>query len=474
MPSRDHINDLRPLITEGSLHVRGDGSYDDDAFLAFGTDRSKQFAPDFHVLVFPGSTAETARLVKFCNERKLNIVPSGGRTGLAGGAVATRDEIVVSFAKMNRITGFDPHLPALLLEAGVITKIAQNDAAERGYLFPLDLAAAGSSFVGGNVATNAGGLRVIRLGMLRDYVAGMTVVTGAGEILTFPGTILKNNTGVDLKQLFIGSEGTLGLITELTIRLAPRPRAASTALFAVPGGPAAALEFLGALRKHGIAPFAFEFFDAASVDAVRKHLDLAEPFGEQYDWYVLVEWDAAETDDDALLELFQSLTDDGILAGVRLALNSAQVNELWKYREGISESLSLGYTVRKHDLSIPLAEIDGFVRTARALLAPHAENVRGVFFGHLGDGNVHLNLIKARDDLADEDFHERCRDLEASLYEITAKLRGSVSAEHGIGLLKKEQLHHSRSPEELRLMRALKQVFDPAGVLNPGKILQDV
>lgn len=473
MSPRDHIPDLRALITEGTLHVRGDGTYDDDAFLEFGTDRTKRFTPDFHVLVFPGSTAETARIVKFCNERALQIVPSGGRTGLAGGAVAARNEIVVSFAKMNRITGYDPHLPALHLEAGVITKTAQDEAARRGFLFPLDLAAAGSSHVGGNVATNAGGLRVIRLGMLRDYVAGLTVVTGAGEVLTFPGTILKNNTGVDLKQLFIGSEGTLGLITELVIRLARRPRAPATALFGVPGGPAAALEFLSTLREHGVAPFAFEFFDAASVSAVRAHLDLPEPFAEPCDWYVLVEWDGAESDDDALLELLQSLTEAGMLAAVRLAMNSAQANELWKYREGISESLSIGYTVRKHDLSVPLASIDSFVRTARNLLANHGETVRGVFFGHLGDGNVHLNLIKAAPNLADEDFHNTCRELEAALYATVAELRGSVSAEHGIGLLKRDELHHSRSAEELRLMRALKHVFDPAGVLNPGKILHE-
>ena len=470
--ANDHVAGLRACLTGGALYVRGDGERSEAEFLEYGRDRTRRAAPDFQILIFPTTTEEVAAVVRYCYEHSLAITPSGGRTGLSGGAVAATGEVVISFDRMTRLLEFDPYLPALHVEAGMITAVAQTHARERGYQFPLDLAASGSSQVGGNIATNAGGTRVISIGGLRDYVTGLTVVTGAGEIVRFPGHILKNNSGIDLRQLFIGSEGMLGLITEAVIRLAPAPRREATALCAV-ADVAGALDLLAGLRAAGLRPLAFEFFDAASLGMVCEHLTLAPPFREAHAAYVVLGWDEALLSLDAAVEtVFTGSPAANHIIDLRLAGNSEQAALLWKYRESISESLAMiPPAVHKQDVSVPAGRMTRFLRDVHDMLAARFADVRLLVFGHLGDGNLHLNYVPGAGGASgarpDGDA------IDEAVFPLIAAADGSISAEHGIGLLKKKYLHYSRSAAEIQVMRGIKALLDPRGILNPGKVLPD-
>jgi FAD/FMN-containing dehydrogenase len=484
-----HLAGLRACLTQGALVSRDDDTLSVAEFLEYGRDRTRVAAPDFRVLIFPQTTDEVAAVVRYCYEHSLAVTASGGRTGLSGGAVAAADEVVLSLGRMNRLLDFDPYLPALHVEAGMITAVAQEHARGHGYQFPLDLAASGSSQVGGNIATNAGGTRMISVGGLRDYVTGLTVVTGTGEILSFPGHILKNNSGFDLRSLFIGSEGALGIITEAVIRLAPAPRSEATALFAV-DDLGAALCLLKAVRGGGVRPLTFEYFDAASLRIVCRHLDLQPPFRSPSPGYVILSWDESDQAMEAAVEVFASDAAAEFTRDARVAANSDQAAQLWKYREGISESISgEASVVHKHDVSVPAAAMAGFVDDAQNLLDRDFPGVQLLVFGHLGDGNLHLNFIPAtraeiggpeaagpefrdpRVESADAKFRQNMPKIDAELFPRIARAGGSISAEHGIGLLKKKYLHYSRSEAEIQFMRGIKGVLDPGGILNPGKVL---
>lgn len=446
-------------------------SLDAAEYAAWGADRARGYEPRHSGVALPRSVAELQALVRFANERGIALTPSGGRTGLVGGAAAIHGEIVVALSRMNRVLGYDPYLPALRLEAGVITADAQRIAAEHGRLFPLDLAASGSSQIGGNLATNAGGIRVIGYGGLRDYVVGLTVVTGAGALLQFPGGLLKNNVGYDLKQLFIGSEGTLGIIAEATIRLAEPIREPVTALVAL-ADLAGALQLLELAREAGLRPLAFEFFDAAACAAVCAHLELPAPFAAEHPCYALLEWDRAQAPGDAEGFFFERALEAGLARDAAVAESSSGRASFWKYREGISESLSRGYVVHKHDLSAPIAVLPEFCEEVRGIVDRGFPGFRPIFFGHAGDGNVHLNLVKTPD-CPDADFRARLPALDAEILGAVQKIGGSISAEHGLGLLKRNAIGYTRSEEEIRLMREIKSIFDPAGILNPGKVLPE-
>lgn len=483
----EHVTGLRACLTEGTLVTREDDALSEAEFLEYGRDRTRLAAPDFQVLIFPGTTEEVAAILKYCYDHRLAVIASGGRTGLSGGAIAAQGEVVISMSRMNRLLDFDPYLPALHIEAGMITAVAQEHAREHGYQFPLDLAASGSSQVGGNIATNAGGTRMISVGGLRDYVTGLTVVIGTGEILRFPGHILKNNSGFDLKSLFIGSEGSLGLITEAVVRLAPAPRQEATALFAVESL-ATSLELLTALRGAGLRPLTFEFFDAASLDIVCRHLNLRPPFSTAYHGYVILSWDEMDLSIDQAVEVFASDRLSALMLDVRVAGNSTQAAELWKFREGISESISQeALLVHKQDVSVPAAAMAEFLEYAADLLNRQYPHITLLVFGHLGDGNLHLNFIPAQTGIGQpgprqssdsgsvesiqEKFLQSMPEIDAQIFPRIQSAGGSISAEHGIGLLKKKYLHYSRSEAEIQLMRGIKQVMDPGGILNPGKVL---
>ncbi len=458
----DHLSAIERIVGEGAL-LRPD-RIDRAELQSWGEDRTQGLRGAPGAVALPRTIEEIQEIINYCRKHKIAIVPSGGRTGLAAGAVANQGELVLSLSRMNRLLEFDPYLPALRAEAGRLTAQLQQDAADQNYVFPLDLASAGSSMLGGNLAANAGGIRVIAYGSLRDYVSGLVVVTGAGDIIRFPGEILKNNTGYDLKQLFLGSEGTLGLIVEATVRLAAPPGQARTAL-AAQDSLAQSLALLAHLRRSGLRLLAFEFFDQSALTAVCRHLQIPPPFAESWPCYSLLEWDAAAGADGN--EALEQAIEQDLAADLQIATTSAAQKRFWSYREAISESLSMEYSVHKHDLSAPLARLPDFVRQSAAALVDLP--VTPVYFGHAGDGNIHLNLIKA-ETLSESQFQQMRPELDQRIFELIRQAGGSISAEHGIGLLKRESLPLSRSPVEIAAMRGIKALFDPDGIMNPGKI----
>lgn len=442
----------------------------------YGRDWTRVVSPAPSAIAFPRSTDEVSRLLAACNEEGVAIVPSGGRTGLAGGAVAANGEIVLSLAKMRRMDEVDQLGATVRVQAGAITEAVHAHCARHGLTWPVDFASKGSSTVGGNVATNAGGVKVIRYGLTRQWVLGLEVVLANGEVLRAPGALEKNNTGLDLRQLFIGSEGTLGVITEATLKLTRLPGVTSVMLFGVRDVPGV----LRLFREARTGPFtiaAYEFFSQRSLDRVVAHRKLRPPFAERSEYYVLIEAEGdGPTEGDAarLAEKLEpwiervfseALADDGTLAQ-----HSGEARALWALREGISESLSATGLPHKNDVSLPIAALGAFAADLEQLFARRYPGWEICLFGHVGDGNLHINVMKP-DALERADFFAKTKDADRDLFAIVQRHGGSISAEHGIGILKKPFLSFSRSEAEMSVMRAVKRALDPNGILNPGKIL---
>jgi FAD/FMN-containing dehydrogenase len=406
-------------------------------------------------------------VVLLANELNLAIVPSGGRTGLSGGAVAKDGEIVVAMDRFNEVVNFNPVDRSVTVGAGMITANLQDFATEQGLFYPVDFAAAGSSQIGGNIATNAGGIKVIRYGMTRDWVMGLKVVNGAGDILELNKGLVKNNTGYDFRHLFIGSEGTLGLICEATIELARPPADSTVLVLGVDSFPA----ILDVLRTFSVQMelSAFEFFSQSALDKVTAQMGHAVPFATQAPFYALLEFEsAAEAELDTAMALFEQTVEQGwVLDGV-LSQSLSQAEALWKLREDISETL-WHWQPYKNDISVLVSRMPDFLREVDELVEHSYPDFELVWYGHIGDGNLHLNILKPQT-LSNEDFVARCVPVSKEIGQLLAKFEGSVSAEHGVGLLKKDYLHYSRSPLELELMKQIKKVFDPNAILNPGKL----
>jgi glycolate oxidase subunit GlcD len=437
---------------------------------AYGRDWTRVVPPKPSAVVFPTSTAEVARVVKLCASHRVPIVPSGGRTGLSGGAVAARGELVLSLERMRRMGPVDLLARTVRVEAGAVTQAVHEHCAPYGLTWPVDFASKGSSQVGGNIATNAGGVKVIRYGLTRQWVLGLQVVTGTGEVLELNGALEKNQTGLDLRQLFIGSEGTLGIVTEATLKLAPLPNASDVFFFALESFPAV-LSLFAEVRASGFVVNAFEMLGHNCLEAVLRHRRLRAPFEAGSPYYVLLEVERPSSDDAIrrLEDWLERLFSEGKVVDGALAQSSAEARSLWALREGISESLSALYTVWKHDIALPIAKLGGFVDDFLRMLATTYQGFELFLFGHIGDGNLHVNIRKP-EALAKVEFLERCRAIDGSLFALVRAYQGSVSAEHGIGLLKKHALAFSRSPAEIAMMRAVKKALDPEGILNPGKI----
>lgn len=462
-------DELKRLIPPENVFVRGDGRMESGEFDSFGIDRTKLYNSNYEILCFPKNTEETARIIKFAYENKISIVPSGGRTGYAGGAIAKNGEIVVSLRKMDQVLDFDPFFASITVQAGMVTQNVHKEAEERGYIFPVDFAAAGSSHIGGNIATNAGGVRVVRYGLTRNWVLGMKAVTGKGEILDFNGSILKNNTGYDLKHLFIGAEGTLGIITEVTLKLAPVPKDSSVVLLAVPDY-GKILEVFRETHKSPLPLLAFEFFTERCLGKVMEHLGVSRPFASESPYYVVMEFEIREEkDSDYMYEFLENITNLELISDGSIAQNSIQKKTFWKYREGISESLSILHTVHKNDISLPLREMASFISAMEELLMKKYPGFEIALFGHIGDGNLHLNILKPRE-MSEEVFFSSCKKVDPEMFELIRKHNGSISAEHGIGLLKKDFLSFSRSETEIKIMKEIKKILDPENIMNPGKI----
>ncbi|MCI5065874.1 FAD-binding oxidoreductase [bacterium] len=434
----------------------------------YGADTSKNFTGEASVVLFPRTTEQVQAIVRRCCQERLAIIPSGGRTGLCGGATATEGEVVLSLEKMNAIGDIQPSDRLVVTEAGVTTQRLKEKAGEFGLDFPVNLASWGSSQIGGNIATNAGGMHVIRYGDTRKWVLALTVVTGDGTILRTGKSLQKDNTGYDLKNLFIGSEGTLGVITEATIALTRKPPVLTHILCGVNHE----TELIDLLQRcHGELKHlaAFEFFTKAALAAVIRFRSCADPFEKRYPFYALLELE--ETATPQLEEFLMEGLSEGIIQDVVIAQNSKQSQELLALRESISETLSSHFTPYKCDISVPVSTIPPFLTELAALFAQHAPDYELVPFGHVGDGNVHVNWLKPEGE-SREKFFERSKLLDRHVLNLVTDLHGSISAEHGIGLLKRDVLHLSRSPEELAYMKAIKQTFDPHGILNPGKVLE--
>ncbi|XP_039084571.1 D-2-hydroxyglutarate dehydrogenase, mitochondrial isoform X1 [Hyaena hyaena] len=416
------------------------------------------------VLLKPRTSEEVAHILRYCHERNLAVNPQGGNTGMVGGSVPVFDEIILSTALMNQVISFHDVSGTLVCQAGCVLEELSRHVEERGFVMPLDLGAKGSCHIGGNVATNAGGLRFLRYGSLHGTVLGLEVVLADGTFLNCLSALRKDNTGYDLKQLFIGSEGTLGVITAVSILCPPKPRAVSVAFLGCPGFPEVLQTFSTCKGLLGEILSAYEFMDAECMRLVRHHLRLTSPVQES-PFYVLVETSGSRAGHDAekLNDFLEQVLHSGLVMDGTVATDHTKVKALWALRERISEALSRDGYVYKYDLSLPTERLYDLVTDLRARLGPQAKHVVG--YGHLGDGNLHLNVTS-------EAFSPSLLGaLEPYVYEWTAGQRGSVSAEHGLGFKKRDVLGYSKPPEALRLMQQLKALLDPKGILNPYKTL---
>jgi FAD/FMN-containing dehydrogenase len=433
----------------------------------YGRDWTRVHAPAPAAVVLPGSIEEVQQVVRLAAGQRLAIVPSGGRTGLSAGALARNGELVLALDRLNTIEDFDPVDRTVRCGAGVITVQLQEYALERDLFYPVDFASSGSSQIGGNISTNAGGIKVIRHGMTREWVAGLKVVTGTGELLDLNRGLLKNNTGYDLRQLVIGAEGTLGVVVEATMRLSDIPRNLAVLVLGVPDM-ASIMHVLAAYRG-AMTLSAFEFFSELALSKVVAHQGLQRPFETSAPFYALLEFEQPDGEAmDRAMALFEHCVEQGwVLDGV-ISQSVSQAQALWRLREDISETISR-WTPYKNDLSTVVSRVPEFLAEVEAVVSENYPDFEIVWFGHIGDGNVHLNVLKP-DELEMEEFQRRCGEVSTWVFEIVQRYGGSISAEHGVGLLKKDYLGYSCSDTEIAIMRQIKKAFDPAGIMNPGKI----
>lgn len=443
-------------------------STDPAVLQSHGSDWTRFRAPNPLAVVFPRTVDEVITLVKVAAQNGIALVPSGGRTGLSGGAVADHYEVVVSFDRMRSILDFNAIDRTLTVEAGVVTQTIQEYAAQFDLYYPVAFASQGSSQIGGNIATNAGGIRVLRYGLTRDWVVGLKVVDGHGNLLECNHGLVKNASGYDIRHLMIGSEGTLGLIVEATLRLADVPAPSRVMLLAVSD----LASMMNVFRRYNdaLTLTAFEFLSDQAMHHVRVGHDLPAPMDGGSPYYALLEFECQDDaqEETALMCFEQGLEDGSVTDGV-ISQSDAQAADLWQYREGISEAITR-YTPYKNDLSVRISVVPAYLEALDQLIKQHYPQFEVLWYGHIGDGNLHMNILKPGD-MTTGEFEAACQHVNPLIFELTRDFKGSISAEHGIGLLKQPYLNYSRSAVEMELMRGVKAVFDPFGILNPGKLL---
>ncbi|KAG1347473.1 D-2-hydroxyglutarate dehydrogenase, mitochondrial [Cocos nucifera] len=452
---------------------------DEDRLSAANVDWMRKYKGSSQLLLLPRNTEEVSKILRHCNSRRLAIVPQGGKTGLVGGSVPVYDEVIISLASMDKIISLDKGISPftiqhssfsvngiLICEAGCILENLNSFLANEGFIMPLDLGAKGSCQIGGNVSTNAGGLHFIRYGSLHGNILGLEVVLADGTVLDMLGTLRKDNTGYDLKHLFIGSEGSLGIVTKVSILTPPKLLSTNLALLACKDFLSCQKLLLEAKRELGEVISAFEFMDSGSMDMVLAHMDgVRNPFQSSlYDFYVLIETTGSdESYDKAKLEAFLLRSmEGGLILDGAVAQDINQASSFWQIREGMSEATVKAGAVYKYDLSLPVENFYDIVGEMRARLG---EKAKVVGYGHLGDGNLHLNILTTQYD------NNILAQIEPFVYEWTSTHRGSISAEHGLGLMKADKIHYSKSPETVQLMASIKKLLDPNGILNPYKVL---
>ena len=464
---------MNQLLEELKTIVGPKGWTDDpDGLQPHVTEWRGRFTGKTPLMLMPASTGEVSRIVATCAVAGIGIVPQGGNTGMCAGGIPddTGTQVLVSMARMNRIRKLDADNYSIEVDAGCVLQTIQEAALDANRFFPLSLGAEGSCQIGGNIATDAGGLNVIRYGTTRALVLGLEVVLADGTVLSGLRSLRKDTAGYDLKQLFIGSEGTLGIITGAALRLFPGPGEVSTALVAVPSS-GTSVSLLGELQTH--FPERVQTFELVSdyvFGLVERHIpDAALPFAHDYPWYVLLE--VASGDDPGRLEevLMDAIENELVLDAV-IAKNSAEVENLWRLRHSISDAERQAGKGLKHDISVPVSRMQEFLLRGDELLRELRPDATLVAFGHVGDGNLHYN-VSLPHSIEPEEFSKEGDRITEAIYDLVAELGGSFSAEHGVGQLKRAYLPKYRAGPEYQLMRTLKQTLDPANILNPGKVI---
>ncbi len=439
----------------------------------YGQDWSQVLSPNPALALFPKSTEEISKILKICNQNNIAVVPSGGRTGLSGGAVACNGEVVLSLAKMNRIETVDSMTRTVRVQAGAITQAVHDATKAFGLTWPVDFASKGSSQVGGNLSTNAGGVNVIRYGNTRNWVQSIEVVMMDGEILELNGELEKNNTGYDLRHLVIGAEGTLAVITAATLKLSPVVKEKSTYFFALNSMQEVA-HLLASCRKFDLSLGAFEYLSQKSFLESLDFLKLPSPLSveatKNAQAFVLIEALNADTNSEHLEKWFEEIFSTQLVIDGAQAQSSTQSEQMWSLRESVAESVMHKAEVYQHDVSVPVLKLVEFSKLIEEFYRSHYPHFEVFIFGHIGDGNLHI-FIRRPLSQETQAFLSEVKHSDKELFKVVQQFHGSVSAEHGIGLLKKSALAFSRSAREIAIFQGIKRVFDPKGLLNPGKII---
>ena len=440
-------------------------SNDPADLVTYGRDWTQVFPPRASILCRPRTTDEVSGLMKLCAQHRVPVIPSGGRTGLACGALATRGELILTLERMRRMGPVDSLGRTVRVEAGATMESVRAHCAESGLFWPIDLHSTGCQ-VGGMIATNAGGMRVVGYGLTRDWVLGLTVVLANGDVLQLNGALEKSNAGIDLRQLFIDSEGILGIITEATLKLTRPPGKVDVLLLAVSSFPAM-LQVFERARNASFSLMAFEAFTDRCLTHVMRHRQLRPAFDVRSNHYALLEVTQGEAPIAGWLE---SLRDAGLVAAARIAQGPQQAEEFWSYRDRIDTALDAAGLVHRHNIALPLSRLHAFYAELESLHASSYSDWELCLFAHVGEGAVQVRVVKPE---AEEKrvFLARCHAFDTALLDLLRAHQGGISAEHGIGLLKKAWFVQARSPAEIDLMRALKRAVDPLGILNPGKVL---
>ena len=473
--TEDHVKFFKQLLGKGTAVIDGVTKDATDDIEPFNGDWMRKYRGHTKLVLKPGSTEEVSNILKYCNDNMLAVVPQGGNTGLVGGSVPVFDEIVINMSRMNQIRSFDEVSGTLVVDAGAILEVVDGYLAERGNIFPLDLGAKGSCQIGGNVATNAGGLRLLRYGSLHGSVLGIEAVLPDGTIVDDLTKLRKNNTGYDLKQLFIGAEGTIGIITGVSVLCPQRSKAINVAFLGLESYEKVQEAFKAAKGQLSEILSAFELMDNQSQDLVQQVTKNKRPLESAHPFYCLIETSGSnsEHDNEKLQTFLEDVMEKEIVSDGVVAENETQVRNLWGWREAIPESLGHWGGVYKYDLSIPISELYSLVEETREKITKAGligdtdkHPVVGVVgYGHMGDSNLHLNVATRCYDKKVE------KELEPFIYEWISKRSGSISAEHGLGLAKKAYIGHSRSDTMIALMKQIKKLYDPNGIMNPYKYI---
>jgi len=467
MPTPDTLARMKAVVgPKGFIDAASD-------MAAYLVERRDLYQGRAAAVLRPSSTAEVSALMKIAHETDTKVVPQGGNTGLVGGQIPfDGDEVILSLARMNRIGEIDALNNTLTVEAGVTLAAAQEAAAKADRLFPLSLASEGTCQIGGNLSTNAGGTAVLHYGNARSLVLGLEVVLANGDVWDGRKGLRKDNTGYDMKQLFIGSEGTLGIITSAVLKLFPRPKAVETAFVAVPNVEASVDLLHRAEAMSGGTVTTFELMPRIGIDFLLKHQsDASDPLGAPSPWYVLVEMSAGEGSLRPTMEAtLAAALEAGEATDAVIATSDAQRKKLWALREDMSEVQKREGGSIKHDVSVLVSRVAKFIAQASAAVEAAMPGVRPVPFGHVGDGNIHFNLSQPVG--ADKNaFIARWDEMNTIVHDIVRSLDGSISAEHGVGVMKRDEIAATKSPVEIEMMRAIKRALDPKNILNPGKVV---